>query len=67
MHRLVIDQTLCSECGSCEEVLPELLGKITDHRLLISRTNLHTHHAEIHRAIDSCRMDAITLEEVSQC
>ncbi len=67
MYQLVIDPALCGGCGSCETALPDLLGKIINHRLLISHTNLHTHHAEIKRAIKSCCMDALTIEEVTEC
>lgn len=66
MHQLTIDETLCINCGSCETALPGLMAKMHAGRLLISQTNLAAHDPEIHRAVNSCRQRALTLEEVTQ-
>ena len=67
MYQLVIDPLLCGECGSCEEALPGLRKKMAANRLLLSPANAERHHVDIQRAIDSCRMDALTIEEVTEC
>lgn len=64
MRQLTIDPALCSRCGACETVLPGLLEKSDGGRLLVSACNMAAHGAEIARAVDTCRMGALTVEEV---
>ncbi|GEM_PF-3164006 len=64
MFQLTIDNDRCVGCGNCEAALPNLLGKFSVGRLLISAANANRHRAEIQRALSSCRPDALTLEEV---
>lgn len=61
MHQLTIDENLCVRCGNCEAILPGVLGNLP---LLISPANLREHGPEIRRAVASCHLEALTLEEV---
>ena len=62
MLKLVIDESLCVQCGNCEAWLPELLDKTHRGVLLINEGNPAVDAAAVQKAVDCCPLDAITLE-----
>lgn len=65
MMQLTIDPSKCNACRTCETILPDLLTKVTDSRLLISAANIKKHGTIIHRAINSCQNQALALENIN--
>ncbi len=65
MMHLTIDPSKCNACRTCETILPDLLIKATDSRVLISAANIKTHGPTIHKAINSCQNQALALEEIN--
>lgn len=65
MMQLTIDPSKCNACRTCETILPDLLTKATDSRLLISSSNIKTHGPTIHMAINSCQNQALALEKIN--
>lgn len=64
MLKLIINETLCVQCGNCEAWLPELLDKTHRGVLLINEGNPAVDMAVVRKAVACCPLDAITLEVV---
>lgn len=64
MVRLMVDDKLCTACGTCELILPDFLSKIKDNSLLISPKNFSENCNDVYRAVNSCRNNALQVEMV---
>ncbi|MFC1599114.1 ferredoxin [Patescibacteria group bacterium] len=58
----IINQETCIGCGTCEGVCPEVF-KLNDGKASVISLEDYTPHKEkIQQAVDSCPVQAITLE-----
>jgi ferredoxin len=64
--RAQVDKTLCTGCGSCEEICPEVFEVIDDIavNLLGETTDIpEEYYGTCRDAADSCPVEAIIIEE----
>jgi len=64
--RALIDKTLCTGCGSCEEICPEVFNVIDDIavNVLGESTDIpERYDSECQDAADSCPVEAIIIEQ----
>ncbi|NQT30190.1 MAG: ferredoxin [Candidatus Saganbacteria bacterium] len=54
---LTIDQALCSGCGVCIELCPEVFGQGADGRAIVKKQESET--CNIEEISDQCPMEAI--------
>lgn len=65
MYMLIIDSTLCNECGNCERRLPGLHMKSTNNQLLINELNPDVDFVAVFRAIGDCLTDALSIRRIN--
>jgi ferredoxin len=59
----IINQETCIGCGTCEGICPEVF-KLTDGKAqVIELADYATYKDQINQAVDSCPVQAITIEE----
>lgn len=65
-YELKRNDDLCVFCGDCELFIPALLGHLTKHgSLFVSAMKVKHSGNDIHKAIEGCYTDALTLEKVT--
>ncbi len=60
MAKVVVDETLCTGCGLCENICSEVF-KVEDNVAKVISQN--TSKCDIQQAVDDCPVTAILLEE----
>ncbi|MBU2539158.1 MAG: (4Fe-4S)-binding protein [Proteobacteria bacterium] len=62
MIKLLIDKKRCVTCGNCEAWLPGLMAHVPRGFMAVESADTET----IRQAIDSCPLDALTMEATNE-
>lgn len=57
-----VDQNLCIACGTCQGLCPEVF-KVEEKATVIEGVDYAQHEEKIKQAVDSCPVQAISIEE----
>lgn len=60
---LRIDQKKCVRCGNCEAWLPKIMERISMGHFPLNQNNPQVDLEVINKAVESCPLDALTLED----